>query len=171
MREGIAPGQPFLVRFDKPIVSGGSYEYPEDVDVEYPVHLVRVMPKSLVGAGKAWAHTLKRIEKIRERMLRQSCHYYRQAKQNKKWWRIHKDHMPSPGLKLKLLADIPGDAERTIHRIQHLAEGECKSGKDYRTAFDNLLQNFIQNYPDEDVAPVLALSEVPYSALDYLMLG
>ena len=54
MQHGIAPGQPFLMRFGEPEYTGGGYWEPNEVDVSYESELVRVIPWSTEKAWKAW---------------------------------------------------------------------------------------------------------------------
>lgn len=192
LKEGLAPGQPFLVEFQPPRVSGGGTDYNgdyNDVDVDYWCSIVRVMPKSRAGTLKAWEHTLRRIQHEHVKHARLVRHFTQQGLARKAYWQVVRDRTHMPGLGLKLVVENPGDAHHTILRQLEIAKGhdnerpyvdfldrklkELKDPKDaeqYRRAFDNLLQDFIRKHPHEDVAPVLALAHVEYSSWDYLSL-
>lgn len=164
LRNGVAPGQPFLVEFEKPVVSGSRYD--DDVDVEYPCGVVRVLPKGMAAAGKCWAHTLKRIAHEHTRHTRRVEHFTRLGWARKDLWRIRRQ--VAFGTHLTLCVDPPGG--NNLYRVD-IAQGSAMDGpiNTQRTpAFEALIEDFIRRYPDEDVAPVLTLSEVPYTAWDYL---
>ncbi len=193
LKQGLAPGQPFLVEFEPPRISGGGYDSCNgdytDVDVDYRCRVVRVLPKSQRGALKAWEQTLRRIQHEHVKHARLVRHFTEQGMARKSCWRIIRNKAYRNGLELKLVVENPGDAEHTILRQIEIAKGsddehpyvdfldrkvkDLKNPKlleQYRRAFDRLLQDFIQRHPEEDVAPVLALSQVEYSSWDYLSL-
>ena len=190
LKKGLAPGQPFLVEFEPPRISGGGTDYNgdyNDVDIDYMCRIIRVMPKSRVGVLKAWEQALRRLKHEHVKHDQLVRHFTQQGMARKAHWRISKRLVAST-IELKLVVDNPGDAAHTILRMLEIAKGSDstpdpkesffdKKVKDigqpseqYKRAFDNLLQDFIQKHPHEDVAPVLALSEAEYSSWDYLSL-
>lgn len=170
LKNGVAPGQPFLVEFQKPVYSGGggmdyNGDYP-DVDVEYCIRVVRVLPKSQAAASKAWAHTLKRIEHEHIKHARRIEHFTRQGMAQKHRWRIVKRY--AVGTELRLIADPPKGANN-LYTLE-IAKGSCQGplSNQYAPAFEKLIEDFVRRHPDEDIAPVLALSEITYTAWDYI---
>lgn len=57
IENGLAPGQPFLMRFGEPEYTGGGYYEP--YDVEYDSELIRVIPWETERAAAAWEEFLK----------------------------------------------------------------------------------------------------------------
>jgi hypothetical protein len=171
LQNGVAPGQPFLVEFQAPIYSGGggrdyNGDYP-DVEVEHNIKVVRVLPKSLAGAGKAWAHTLKRIEHEHAKHARRVEHFTRQGMAHKSRWRIVKRY--AMGTELRLIADPPKGASN-LYTLE-IAKGSTQAralNNQYALAFEQLIEDFVRRHPDEDIAPVLALSEGTHTAWDYI---
>jgi hypothetical protein len=62
---GIAPGQPFLVRFDEPRWYKCG-EYGEEWDSEQDTEIVYVVPNHLKRALKIWDRTLKRVHQFQD---------------------------------------------------------------------------------------------------------
>ncbi len=60
LQNGVAPGQPFLVRMDRPV---GHYDaYNHEYDEDYSGELVEVRPIPLRLALKRWEHFLRKLE-------------------------------------------------------------------------------------------------------------
>jgi hypothetical protein len=59
LENGIAPWQPFLIRFGEPEYTGGGYYEPREVDVTYDTELVRVMPWKPESVVKRWERAIR----------------------------------------------------------------------------------------------------------------
>lgn len=66
LENGIAPGQPFLLCIQPPKYSGGSYYDPYDVDVDWDIDLVRVLPLDASEALARWERVLSDLEDDRK---------------------------------------------------------------------------------------------------------
>ena len=62
LQNGIAPWQAFLIRFGEPEYSGGSYWEPSDIDVDFEVELVRVMPWKPESVVRRWGKFFRERE-------------------------------------------------------------------------------------------------------------
>jgi hypothetical protein len=187
MKAGIAPGQPFLVEFKEPKITGGSnYWGEDDTEVDYFCDVVRMLPCDHKKALKSWERAFVRIKAESDLWDRREEHFKRQRLYRKAHWKTDKNwHVRSESHEthLRLLVDNPGDARRYGH-VTVLAKGddqhEHPRGSNptedmvkasYRRAYDALIQDFISKYPEEeDLARVLALAEVEYSVWDHLIL-
>lgn len=172
LENGIAPGQPFLVRIGRPHYYKCSYEY-EEYDCEWDVEVVRTMPRSQRQALRAWAAVLPNIQRYyalflerRDRLRHlqdtdvaafslQAEHYNSQG--------YYDEMSPPSGLRLYLcsyhssmwsLGQLGPRHPRHPHR---LVSGEDKNG-DYEKAFRDLLRNLKKYRPAINLAAVLPLS-------------
>lgn len=69
LKEGIAPGTPFLMQFGPPRWYRCSYEY-DEYDVEYDFEIVRVMPRPSALAGKSFERAFERKRRYEEARAR-----------------------------------------------------------------------------------------------------
>jgi len=81
IQNGIAPGQPFCIRFGKPnYYQCGGYEYPSEWDVEYDWEIMYVEPWEPERVRKAWEEVLLVNQKWRvESALQRREHERRRA--------------------------------------------------------------------------------------------
>jgi len=66
LAEGIVPGQRFWVCVREPTWVGGSYEYPDEYDIEWDAEVVYREPWSDKRAANAWERAIKSIQKSRQ---------------------------------------------------------------------------------------------------------
>lgn len=151
MKQGICPGQPFLVEMDIH-VSGGSYD-PYDTEVEYVMAIVRRMPRTSQEALRAWEKH-RTAEQTSIRRLGRRLIVERKLLMLAQKWQMA--YCPR-ALELFTTFNM-GDAEK--RRI--LASGSLPlrpSEADKATAFKDLVRKFRQVHPNAPLEPVLKLAD------------
>ncbi len=173
LENGISPGQPFLVRFEKPIWSTyGGYDGPVEYDVDYPWDIVRILPRKAKTAADSWDRLLHVIKRSEERhKKRTEADQKRRLASPNKWTLTQSSYggaWESTTLEVRLTCKFAGE-----HYGVTLARGvsECPS-MSFEQAFWNLLKNFQKAHPTIDPYFVLRLAEgkVPITKWDHLRL-
>src|SRR6185436_16404354 len=168
LENGIAPGQPFLVRIGKPHYST---DYYGEVDCEWDVEVVRVMPSTPARALRSLARVMKRIEayfelflrrKNRLRDLQDTDASALSLKTEPYFTEYYYDDMAMPnGLRVILCSahhSMWGNSKRGGERWPaHLVSGEDKEA-DFGRAFRDLLKNIKRYRPGIDLTKVIELA-------------
>ena len=167
LEEGLAPGQPFLVRISQPHYSR-SYE--GEYDVDWDVDIVRVMPRTPQQALRAWDRTLKLVVSYRNAWIKRWDRLKRLQIEDTDALCIQTDHYfpsrygydemtPPSGLRVTLCSkhnSMYGQSKGRSHPA-HLISGEDDEGR-YDEAFRDLLKNVQKYYPEIPLVTVLAKS-------------
>lgn len=72
LENGVAPGQPFLMRFGAPEYRECGNYYEREVDVEYEAELVRALPMSHAESGERWARAFDQLRMSRMNSIAKS---------------------------------------------------------------------------------------------------
>jgi hypothetical protein len=174
LQQGLAPGQPFLVCFEKAVwYKSGGYDGPVEWDAEYPWEIVRVMPRKPATAAASWDRVMKAIERGEERHEKYAKALLERHLRSPNKWRLEirffggSDWDPVRTLQLSLVSKFK-DNEHTLAR----GSAEADHEKSFEQAFWDLLKNFQKAYPTTDPYLVLRLAgdRVPITKWDHLRL-
>lgn len=143
LKNGVAPGQPFLLRIPQPHCSQTYYgEYDEEWDYE----LVRVLPKKPLSAAKSWQVAMARIEQNNLRHANFLEAEHARALRSPKTWKIDSWYYDNEGescVALTLISSLPN------HAAVNLASGRGPIRRHYgeSAAFEALLKDFRTRHP------------------------
>lgn len=147
--QGLCPGQPFLVWFDKPVYyQSGGYGDSEEWDVEQAWDIVGRMPRSDAQASQSWDRVLAQIHQVRDLTrgsLRELLHR-----------RAH--DLSAMSIKFKHVG-MYGNIVVSMLCTEHirarwttkqgslcLVEGRCEKG-DHEVAYENLVKEALERFP------------------------
>lgn len=157
LKQGVCPGQPFLVEFAAPHVYGGGYYEPYDVEVEYSVMIVRRMPRSRQEAVRAWEkHRLAEEVAVQRDMRRIARRDQLCRTQTHKWWLEFNPWSLDLHTKYHL-----GDREvrHTLVTVTLSHNDGRRSDAEQLDAFKRLVRIFVRRYPDTSIGPLLDLAQ------------
>lgn len=126
LEHGLAPGQPFLVRFGKPEYSAPSY-YDGEVDVTYDVEFVRALPLDPLVASERWLLCLEQWIEDRDASIAADAHWAHRHQTEVEWMRLHCQTygggygLGSIGVRYSIVSEITAD-DGYLHRQTLLCE-------------------------------------------------
>lgn len=175
LENGISPGQPFLVCFEKPIWSkSGGYEGPEEWDADYPWEVVRILPRSDRAAADSWDRAIRAINRgIARRERRAATDLERRLASPGKWvlqetytgeWR--------QTLNLHLVSKFKLDRWGGTPLLSSSSAEQCDRRTTFSAAFWKLVASFQKTYPTLDPYLVVRLGagRVDVTKWDHLRL-
>lgn len=157
LEQGVAPGQPFLVRIAEPRYYRCSYEY-DEWDCEWDAEVVRVMPRRPDQSLRAWTRALQEAQRYRVFRDEQARKLMHRRITNHRAFVIQTDHyyahgyydeIPPDGIIVRLCSKNAKD-----YSPYPLAEGRDNDGR-YEVAFRDLLKQVQKQYPQIPIEAVL----------------
>lgn len=154
LKQGVCPGQPFLVELAGPLVYGGSYYEPYDTEVEYAITIVRRMPRTHKDALRAWTrHRLAENIAI-QKMLRRTLRRQKLCLGDPHKWKIH---FTPWSLELSTSYNM-GDRERRYVLASIGFNPIEATEKDKAVSFRKLVRSFLRSYPNAPIDHLLKLA-------------
>jgi len=173
LEQGLSPGQPFLVCFEKPTWhKSGGWDGPEEWDADCNWEIVRVMPRKPRTAADAWDRAIQRIRRWEARRNHRQAADLARRLASPGSWKIHCNTRGEWGciLDVSLLCQFKSDPYTGVSLA--CGTSESRSPNQFKEAFWRLVDNFREKYPEHDPGLVLRLADglVDVTKWDYLRL-
>lgn len=165
LQEGLAPGQPFLVRIGQPHYSK---DYYGECDVEWDVEVVRAMPRTPKQAVRAWDAILRSVRRYYDLFLKRRERLLLLQDTDTSVWSLVDEPYFARGTGHDDI-DMPGGLRVFLCSKHSSMWGESKSAwptrlisgddddGDFRKACRNLLRNIQKHRPRINLADVFPL--------------
>lgn len=151
LENGIAPGQPFCVRFGKPEWSAPSY-WDNESDVTYDTEVVRVLPMDPVLVAERWRMCLLKTREERDLIIERKEDWKLRHRQTMRglylrsdWYGYSDEMSPPPGVRFTLFSKLE-DGQQQWNQMM-IASGEDPKG-DRLAARDRLFEAATKVYPE-----------------------
>lgn len=156
LENGLAPGQPFLMRIQAPLWTKCSYEY-DEWDCEWSSDVVRRMPNSFARARASWSLALARIQAYRRAFV-QRYEAHRALQDDAVTAYALRPYVYGGRVRLALCSEfgLTGVRKRTPKQMAEMASAE---GEGYQEAFRNLIHVLREKRPGVSIPKVLELAK------------